>query len=89
MAQEECFDDIENDRKDFSTLKNGQKISEKSSLAQCLPFYDPEDKIIRMDSRLNLSNLYSQVPFPIIIPKDHYLCQKMIMDLDPRHHMIS
>ena len=85
VAQEECFDDIENDRKDFSTLKNGQKISEKSSLAQCLPFYDPEDKIIRMDSRLNLSNLYSQVPFPIIIPKDHYLCQKMIMDCHLKH----
>ena len=85
MAQHECFDDLETGKKDYSLIKNGQNVPENSSLSHLLPFYDKELKVIRMDSRLQLSDLFSQVQFPIIIPKDHVLTEKMVKDCHLQH----
>ena len=66
---------------EFQKLSTSQKIAEKSQLSSYNPYFDPEDSVIRSNTRLQFSNLPQETKKAIILPKNCPIVEKYIMEL--------
>ena len=76
LAQQEVYKEILNPLRNkveipFSMLK-------KHRVEDLLVFWDPESKLLKMDSRLRFSALLSQVGCPILLPSKHAVTAQIV-----------
>ena len=72
---------LENLNSEFATLKLEKDLTKNHKLLVCLPYYDKDDDLIRVNSRLKASDLLSVTGNPILLPKDHIIVDRVV-----RHH---
>lgn len=63
---------------ELDALKKGDKISPSSSIYQLNPFLDPDDNILKVNTRLQNSGLSTSEVYPKIIPKDSEMDRLLI-----------
>ena len=76
MAQRESYNS------EVALLKLGKELDKDHHLIRCLPYYDNEDELIKVNSRLRASDLLSVTGNPILLPRDHLVTKRVIM----HHH---
>ena len=72
MAQRECYNS------EVAILKLGKDLVKHHELEKCLPYYDSEDDLIRVNSRLKASDLLSVQGNPILLPKEHVVTDRVV-----------
>jgi hypothetical protein len=78
-AQQKAFGE------EIELLKLGNKFPEKSKLSHLNPYWDNDQKVIRVGGRLNYSTLPEETKHPIILPKHNPLVEKLVMDYHVRN----
>jgi len=76
-------------KSEFVALESGQVVDKKSPLTSLSTFLD-EQKILRANTRLTLSDTLSQDEVtPIILPKQNIVTEKLVLHLHINHHHIG
>jgi len=76
-------------KSEFVALECGQVVDKKSPLTSLSPFLD-EQKILRANTRLTLSDTLSQDEVtPIVLPKQNIVTEKLVLHLHISHQHIG
>ena len=77
IAQEHSFSD------EISRLRANQRITRRSKVFKLCPRLDPDQQILRLNTRLsNSTSLPFDTRCPILLPKKHHLTKLIIKDAD-------
>ena len=72
MAQRDLYNS------EVAILKLEKELPKHHELIKALPYFDNEDELIKVNSRLRASDLLSVYGNPILLPKDHLVTERVI-----------
>ena len=68
-------------RTEYAQLEAGQPLPKTSTLLKLDPYFDKEDRVLRVGGRLQYSNLPEATKHPIILPHGHPVVEKLIQSV--------
>ena len=70
---------------EFQKLEKAEDLEKSSKIFDYNPKWDPSKRIIISDSRLGLTNLPEETKFPIILPKNNPIVDKLVLHTHQIH----